>query len=1354
MVSSMRAIVILIGLSLAGAQSRVWGQPPGPDQSREVENTVLSGIPGKTDYRARYAVIIGVGDYPNLDDNLHPLEFAPNDAMAFRDMLRDDFGFEKDDIRLLVDGDATREAIRDSFLKWLPAKHPGARDLIVFFFSGHGLRYVDPNTNERKTFLAPPAVRQNDLAGTAIDASWVRDQLARLDCLHKLIFLDCCYAGGLLDKVVPQRDTGGGLPSGGPGLHNLTDLLRKPAFWALTAGDYTPVAAGNTKGDRRSLFTSKLLEVMRERADTLRSDGAFTFNTLAALVQDRVANALESAQVPIWGRLGEGAGEVVFRPVRWRLTTREMGAYDGQIVAAAQAIDAGEKGPAEDILNGCAWPARAWEWSYLLHRSRSGAVGLTGHEGTVTGLAFQPGGSLLASSGGDGTVRLWAPSSVKPARTLQGPAKKFWGVAFSSDGKTVAAVGDNGEGESTGGVVALWEVATGLPITTLMGLPGSGRVVAFCPKAGPPRIAAAGSDGKGAGVIKVWDVAKSEVAYTLIMRNEVESLAFRPDGRRLVAADGELARVWDADDGKLLGVLSLGSGAAAFDAGRHRLAMCDGRNQIVSFDANDLNAPIGNKIVADVKIHVAPGLDEHSEKVRALAFNPKTGELASSGDDALVKVRDLKTDQIRFTLRGQQGNVRALAFREDGKVLATGSSDRTILLWDAVRGPDDPTVTFFGIYWEFVLSPDGRSVICGGKDGGLAILDLQAGNTVRMLQGHKANVVALAFHPDGRRFVSADEDGNVFVWDVQTTQIVNRLWWPGGPVRGLSFDRSGARLAGAGGNDKERGVVMVWEMDTGKPIRRFAGPTQAAWCVALRPDGTQVVAASGEKAVWQWDVESEKVVARVEGFGYNIAYSPDGRLVALADDSNRRGTRKGFDSAVLLLDADDLTTLSILQGHYLTIQALAFSPDSLRLASGGMDKVIKIWNVETSRDLLTLRGHKDWIQSLTFSADGSRLMSAGSNVITEVKVWDAPPDPQITTLAPYDRSIGFAGLDFSPDGRYLVVAGSRGQFVNGRLDFQSDVKVMDTLFGGEITPLFRTAINVQSVRFSPDGWKVAAACPGAISVVKNVMKTRPGEVQVWDAVHGETIMLPPGKTPAQCVAFHPKTGRLAAAGATIRLWNLDAAPPEMIGELTGPQDGFSHVAYSPDGQLIAAANYDKTVHVWPAEGGNPRILRGHQFPSACVAFAGHFLFSAAPDLSDFANLNRPGELKAWDLAAEAPAPLKLEGHAGAIFWIAPSPDGRRLISVGQDADGVSELKLWDTANRHLLTTTRLGTINALRGAYSRDGRYFATGAASGAVQIWDPKVLELRRISQDPWFLTVPSSPKAKPPARPAAPGR
>jgi hypothetical protein len=242
-------------------------------------------------YEKSWALIIGINVYRHIS----PLGFARHDAEAIANILTDLFGFPKDNVTLLLDKAATREAIVHSFLSFAQGTVK-ENDRIVVFFAGHG--HTHRGRRGEVGYLVP-------VDGTPANlASLIRwDDLTKnadlIPAKHILFIMDACYGGLALMR------------SPGPGsMRYLKDMLQRHARQVLTAGKADEeVADAGGPLPNHSVFTGHLLQALQGNAAT--SDGIISANSVMAYVYDRVAKDLHSQQTPHYG-FTDGDGDFIF----------------------------------------------------------------------------------------------------------------------------------------------------------------------------------------------------------------------------------------------------------------------------------------------------------------------------------------------------------------------------------------------------------------------------------------------------------------------------------------------------------------------------------------------------------------------------------------------------------------------------------------------------------------------------------------------------------------------------------------------------------------------------------------------------------------------------------------------------------------------------------------------------------------------------------------------------------------------------------------------------------------------------------------------------------------------------------
>jgi WD40 repeat protein/serine/threonine protein kinase len=529
-------------------------------------------------------------------------------------------------------------------------------------------------------------------------------------------------------------------------------------------------------------------------------------------------------------------------------------------------------------------------------------------------------------------------------------------------------------------------------------------------------------------------------------------------------------------------------------------------------------------------------------------------------------------------------------------------------------------------------------------------------------------------------------------------------------VSSVAFSPDGQRLA-SGSHDN---TVKIWDARTGQESLTLKGHTEAVMCVAFSPDGQRLASGSNDNTVKIWDVRTgqESLTFKCK-LTSGITFSPDGQRVATADLILKD---RVVDSVVKIWDARTGQEILTLKGHTSIVSSVGFSPDGLRLATGGWDRTVKIWDARTGQESLTLKGHTEAVMCVAFSPDGQRLASGSYD--KTVKIWDARTGQESLTLKGHTSIV--SSVAFSPDGQRLA-SGSRDNTVKiwdtrtgqesltlkghtglGRAE-GFNPKIWDWRTGQEMTLKGHTS-NALSVAFSPDGQRLATADTTVKDSLGSVVK-------IWDARTGQEILTLKGHTGlVNSVAFSPDGQRLASGSRDymVKIWDARTGQESLT--LKGHTDAVMSVTFSPDGQRLASGSRDNTVKIWDVQNGQESLtLKGHTNGVASVAFS--------PDGQRLASGSHDNTVKIWD-ARTGQESLTLKGHTEAVMCVAFSPDGQRLASGSND----NTVKIWDARTGQECLTLK-GHTSAQWVAFSPDGQRLALGSRDNTVKIWDARPL-------------------------------
>lgn len=782
--------------------------------------------------------------------------------------------------------------------------------------------------------------------------------------------------------------------------------------------------------------------------------------------------------------------------------------------------------------------------------------------------------------------------------------------------------------------------------------------------------------------------------YTLEGLGNVAAAALSPDGRSVVVAAQDSARVWDLRSGRPLtppirGVSPMTFVAYSPDGARLATTSLDGSVRVWDAVTGQPSCPAIPHAAPPVSITFSPNGELLATTTRQGAVrvwgarsglplgpslehrNPISRVILSNDEHRVWTVMDVMP----------QGSVPPASLGVDDRrplsgdyQRVPGSNDervwllqRRVVLWDFVSGRRMPTPwSRSDLGLPIVASNHEGTLVVGPASDGMShadarrtaqVWDLRTGRPLTAFQ-HPGQVTAAEFSPDGRRVVTRSSDLGIRIWNVADGRV--RLL----PQRQRESARS--MTFGAGGTHvviiSDNWAIRAWDALAGKPTTEpwQRASKQRVLQVGWRATGLYVMTVDATVARGALEVSAAHppralVLHRSHASG-SVWFHPSGRCILTVSGSD-----------VWILDVGAGRPARAVMRHQATVTDFAFSLDGKAVVTTSFDGSARLWEACTGRPLSQPLQH------------GAAVMSVG----------------------------------FGPGGQFATAS------------FDKSVRLWDVHDLTAPRATLRHSEKVWSVAFDPRGTMVAAGLDD-------------GTVHLWSlgGAPRDTGILT-HDVQVLTMRFNANGSRLiTAGGGHARVWDVTARRP--IGpRLRGP-GGIRDARLSADGRLALTYSSDDAARMWDVTNGSemiPALKHGGQVTDAVFSADGRMIATASRD----------GSARLWDARTGAPVSTPLV-HDGEVTAVAFSPDGTRLATMSQDGSTV----LWDVLRSQpidaefladfaeTVSGRRISSKGALEDVTDRANRIKRLREGSGSAPLGEPTALSFARwFFADPWERSI-----------------
>ena len=519
--------------------------------------------------------------------------------------------------------------------------------------------------------------------------------------------------------------------------------------------------------------------------------------------------------------------------------------------------------------------------------------------------------------------------------------------------------------------------------------------------------------------ILMWDLKLNKWVQKLSDKKlrRVNHIEITSDGEKLISGDNYKVVEWDLRTGRSVG---------SFKINHHFTVSPDGKTLVAQIHAGYPFTRIGLWDLMSGEMIKKFSFSQGSHST-SLALSPD-GKLIAVAEfvSGSIRVFDLSSEKLIFTLAGHSGSVNALIFTPDGTALISGGSDQLIRFWRMTDGACFRTIPGNNKFIaSLAITPDGGTLLSGGGDRMICVWNLRQDRIQQTLFGHDHAINSLAVSSDGQMAASGGYDDEVYLWDLKTGKVLKQLKAATGRVAGIASTQSGTFISSFRKDMRTldlRKFIADGKCHYGK---LSFGEDTTKTSVATHPEGT-VIAVGMRGRVCLYDAQTGLRKAVIGGFDGPVrltAFSPDGRTLL-----SGTGYPKQRNWCIYNLQTGERTYLPIgeSKGEGL-MEGIAFSPDGMSFLIVGYDH-FELWNLKV--------GRCEWAAEKASNLFGTKAVAlhpfdqtfvSSGQYDGEIHIWDLETGERLRSIIAHTRRV--TALGFNQNGK-LLLSGSEGGIVN------------------------------------------------------------------------------------------------------------------------------------------------------------------------------------------------------------------------------------------------------------------------------------------------------------------------------------
>ncbi|MEH2412391.1 nSTAND1 domain-containing NTPase [Nostoc sp.] len=994
---------------------------------------------------------------------------------------------------------------------------------------------------------------------------------------------------------------------------------------------------------------------------------------------------------------------------------------------------------------------------------------LEGHSGAVNTVSFSPDGKFIASGSDDKTIIVWHSDGRKFGKPIKHP-NSITSLSFSPDSKMIVAGTRNG-------IVKLWKIdGTEIPtnintfqnnkkevsaskdkkqnlsdhVNSIQQAQNIQAKASANPKNDHEPITSISFSPDGnmiawlneAGTLKLWNNNDKLIKEFKDTEDEIISFIFSRDQKKIISINNingleNSVEVWDIDaksskkiqfDNDVIGV-KLSNDAKSinpFRLGSLKLwySNINLRDNILLFNNIKFSPEtqiLASFLTSDSSISLSSlgylpknqligvaSLNGHTQGVTSLSLSPNGKMLASGSNDYTVKLWNVEGRKFQTS---DDSLVKTINFSPNSQIIASTSEKNRVQLWQ--RDSKILLTTLPGSNSAVSFSKDSQ-ILASASEDSMVQLRRHDGIVVNTLEG---KVIDGSFSPDGKTIALISNDNYSVRLFGSDGKLISTLTGHKDTVYKISFSRDGQTIATAS-KDK---TIKLWKQN-GKEIKTLKDHTDSIKSMGLSPNGKSLIILDGDNTLKfvQRDNESIHTIPGKGSSLIKIDFSPDGETLAIRNLDNK-------ENMVQLWKINGIPWKILSEKNQESIKKIVFSSDSQTIGIQ-YSTYIQIWKIDGTKiatfdtqDSIYDKVNEN-ISNIVFSSDLQiigieyqthiQIRRIDSTIIQTIDTSDSIYSINSQILVTYsDRN----GIRFWGDGKLITIP-DNNEIIAENFSFSSDGKTLGIHTNEKEVKLWQ--IDGKQIKYLPNFKKesdinrisdINFLSNSDIIAIVGVRDT----VKLWQIPNkpGREVefleTFPKHQDVIDSVSISPdgKTIASASKDKTVKIWRRDRTQSKTIQE----KDEVNSVSFSPDGNIIASAS-DTTIKLWRSD-GTPITTTPIQHDSK----VNRVIFS--PDGKMIASASDDKKVKLWKWDGTFINIYKTLSETDKVSSISFSHNGKMIVSGTENT-----IKLWNVEDGELLSTyQRFGRGDV---SFSPDGKSIAA-AGNDTVALWDFDLDEL-----------------------------